>query len=130
MKPIDRDLPRSLTLMRATLLASALATISTSPSGVRHRLEGVLPAGDDGYSAQWIVSTGLPSAASSTSTRVELAQATYSVLPSGDSAISVGWLSVFHVASRRSLVRSMTATAAVPHRLTNRRLPSLSGRQS
>src|SRR4051794_23818665 len=106
MKPIDLDSPRSLTLIRATLLASLLATMRISPSGVRHRLLGVLPEGELGCRAQWIVSTGLPSPASRTFTFVELEQATYSVLPSGDRAISVGWLSVFHVAATRSRPRS------------------------
>src|SRR4051794_8064415 len=106
MKPIDFDLPRVATLKTARLLASALATKRISPSGVRHRLDGVLPDGAAGYRAQLIVSTGLPSAASRTLTRVELAQATYSVLPSGDRAISVGWLSVFQVETTSPLVRS------------------------
>src|SRR5262245_27636149 len=129
MKPIDFDLPRWLTLTRATLLASELATRRISPSGVRHRLDGVLPDGPLPYRGQLSVSRALPLSASSTLTRVELAQATYSVLPSGDRAISVGWLSVFHVAATRSLVRSTTATPDAPHRLTKSRLPSLSGRQ-
>src|SRR5215211_1170179 len=127
MKPIDFDLLRALTLNTARLLASALATNSTSPSGVRHRLLGVLPDGALGYSAQWIVSADCPVAVSSTLTRVELAQLTYSSLPSGDRAISVGWLSVFHVAVTFAPARSTTATPEPPHSDTNSRLPSAAG---
>src|SRR5262249_42546005 len=119
MKPRGLAWPRSATLKTARLLASALATNSTCPSGVRHRLLGVLPTGADGYSEQRIVSRPLPLFASRTLTRVELAQATYSVRPSGDSTISVGCCSVGHAAAVFPLSRSMTATSALFHRLTN-----------
>src|SRR3954464_5654093 len=99
MKPRALALPGWATLNRARLLASALATRSTWPSGVRLRLPGVFPLGASGYRAQLMVSSGLPSReTSSTLTRVELAQATKRVLPSGDRAISVGWLPVGQVA--------------------------------
>src|SRR5262249_23796989 len=130
MKPIGWTLAGSLTLNTARLLASALATNRILPSPERHRLLGVLPDGAWGERAQWSVGSAWPSAASRMLTRVELAQATNSVLPSGLRAISVGWLSVFHVAAIRSPVRSMTATPARFHRLTNRRLPSGCGRQA
>src|SRR5262249_55549344 len=110
MKPRDFALPRSATLNTARLLASALATNSICPSGVKHKLLGVLPAGADGYRAQLIVSSALPSLLSRTLTLVELAQATYRVLPSGDRTISVGWLSVFQVPVTLFVVRSMTLT--------------------
>src|ERR1700733_10603284 len=129
MKPSALDLPRSATLSTARLLASALATNNIWPSGVRARLFGVLPDGADGYRAQLIVSSALPFSASRTLTRVELAQATYRVLPSGDSTISVGWLSVFQVAVTLPASRSTTATAEPAHRLTSSRLPSGIGRQ-
>ena len=130
MKPSGCAWPRLATLKTATLLASALATNSSWPSGDRHKLLGVLPDGALGCRAQSIVCSGLPSFVTSrTLTRVELAQDTYSVLPSGDRAISVGWLSVGQTAATRSLSRSSTATPDLPHRLTNRRLPPGSGRQ-
>src|SRR4051812_6041323 len=94
MKPSGWALPGRLTLKTATLLASALVTNSSCPSGVSARLLGVLPAGALGYSAQLMVWSPLPLSASSTLTRVELAQATYRALPSADRAISVGCLSV------------------------------------
>src|SRR6266542_1826584 len=98
MKPIGLPLPRSSTLNTARLLASALATKSSEPSGVRQRLLGVLPAGAAGYRAQAMVCRSLPVAVSSTLTLVELAQATKRVLPSGARTISVGWDSVGQVA--------------------------------
>src|SRR5262245_31848316 len=95
MKPIGLASPGFSTLKRARLLLSALATNSTLPSGVRLRLLGVLPEGAVGNRAQLIVSSALPSRETSRMlTAVELAQETNSVLPSGDRAISVGWLSV------------------------------------
>ncbi len=130
MKPNGCALPGSETLKTARLLASALATNSRSPPGVRHRLLGVLPDGAPGYRAQLIVSSASPLwAASRTLTCVELEQATKSVLPSGARAISVGWLWVFQVATTLPSSRSMTATAAWPHRLTKTRLPLGSARQ-
>src|SRR2546425_3886978 len=94
IKPRGFALPGSLTLKSATLLASALATNRSWPSGVRLKLLGVLPAGALGNNEQEIVSRFLPSATLITLTLVELAQATNSVLPSGDNAISVGCFSV------------------------------------
>src|SRR3954451_20500158 len=94
MNPSGRASPGLVTLNTATLLASALATNSSAPSGVRHRLLGVLPGVGVAYSAQLIVSKPLPSSRRTTLTLVELAQATYSNLPSGDSAISIGCFSV------------------------------------
>ena len=55
---------------------------------------------------------------------MELAHATYSALPSGESTISVGCSAVGHVATTAFFSRSMTPTAARFHRLTNARLPS------
>src|SRR5262249_48284779 len=105
-------------------------TNSSWPSGVRLRLLGVLPDGAAGYRAQWIVSSALPSlATSSTLTFVELAHATKSRLPSGDKAISVGWPSGGQVPLTLPPSRSMTATADLPHRLTKSRLLSVEGRQ-
>src|SRR5579859_346462 len=130
MKPIGWASPGFLTLKTARLLASALATNRILPSPLRHRLLGVLPDGDCGCRAQCRVCSAWPSLASKTLTFVELAQATNSVLPSGVTAISVGWLAVDHVAVTFALGRSITATPAVPHRLTNRRLPSGCGRQA
>src|SRR5437879_6927970 len=95
MKPSGRPLPRSSTLKTARLLASALATNSSLPSGVRLKLLGVLPAGASGYREADRVCKDFPLLASSTLTFVELAQAMNRVLPSGDRTISVGWLSVF-----------------------------------
>src|SRR5579884_4368724 len=89
MKPSGWALPGSATLNTARLLASALATNRSWPSGDRLRLVGVLPDGALGCRAQAIVCSALPPrAVSRTQTRVELAQATYSVLPSGARAIS------------------------------------------
>src|SRR5262249_49699488 len=130
MKPSGWALPRSATLKTATLLLSALATNSIWPAGVRHRLLGGLPTAAAGYSAQAIVSRPLPVSASRTLTRVELAQATNSVLPSGARVISVGCFSVGQAATGFFWSRSMTATAAWFHRLTNSRLPSAAGRQA
>src|SRR5262249_40247956 len=45
MKPSGWALPGSPTLKTATLFALALATNRSWPSGVRHRLLGVLPVG-------------------------------------------------------------------------------------
>src|SRR5579875_537348 len=130
MMPSGFAWPRLATPKTATLLASALATNSSWPSGDKHRLLGVLPDGAWGYRAQSIVCSGLPSRSTSrTQTRVELAQETYSVLPSGVRAISVGWLSVGQTAAMRSLSRSITATLDLPHKLTNSRLLPGSGKQ-
>src|SRR5260370_16304277 len=56
MKPSGLALPGTLTFKTATLLAPALATKRTSPSGVRARLLGGLPEGAGGERAQLIVS--------------------------------------------------------------------------
>src|SRR5262245_56912298 len=96
MNPSGLALPGAPTWKTATLLASALARNSTCPSGVRLTLLGVLPGGTLGCRAQLIVSIHWPLSASSTLTRVELAQATNRCLPSGDRSISVGCFSVFH----------------------------------
>src|SRR5438874_4370833 len=110
MKPSGFALPGWATLKTARLLASALATNRT-PSGVRLRLLGVLPAGALGYREQEMVSNALPFATSSTQTFVELAQATKRVLPSVDKVISVGCFSVGQVARSRFSARSITPTA-------------------
>src|SRR4051812_41431725 len=102
----------SATLKTARLLASALATNSNSPSGVRARLFGVFPFGACGYSEQAIVWCPFPVAGSRTLTFVELAHATYRASPFGDSTISVGCSAVGHVAVTAFLSRSITATAA------------------
>src|SRR5438034_7318488 len=47
MKPSGLAWPGAATLKTATLLASALATKSSEPSGVKHRLFGVLPTSFD-----------------------------------------------------------------------------------
>src|SRR5437764_12655982 len=98
MKPSGLAASRSATLKTAMLFASALATKSISPSGVRQRLFGVLPLGAFGYKEHEIVCNPRPSAGSRTLTFVELAQATYSALPSARIAISVGCFSVAQVA--------------------------------
>src|SRR5262249_62142457 len=118
------------TLNAATLLASALATNSICPSGVRLRLLGVFPTGAAGYSEQAIVSSPLPFATSSTLTFVELAQATNSVLPSAERTISVGCFSVGQVSMTLRSSRLTTATAALFHRLTKRSLPPGSATQA
>src|SRR6478672_7041219 len=128
MKPIGRAFLGSATLSTAMLLASALATKSTSPSGVRARLLGVLPLGAPGYRAQWMVCNPLPVAVSSTLTFVELAQATKSASPLGESTISVGCSAVGHVCTTAFFSRSMTATAARAHSETKARLPPGSAR--
>src|SRR5262249_38755760 len=76
MKPSGLALPGALTLKTATLFASALATNSIWPFGVRARLFGVLPLGALGYRAHAMVSRFLPSARRMTLTLVELAHAT------------------------------------------------------
>src|SRR2546421_578969 len=68
-------------------------------------------------------------AVSRTLTCVEFEQATYRVFPSGLRTISVGWRSVAQVPAIVFAARSMTATAALFHRLTNRRFPPGSARQ-
>src|ERR1700694_5275995 len=114
MKPSDSDWPGVVTLNTARLLASALATKSIRPSGVRARLLGVLPDGASGCRAQRSVSSGLPSCpASRTLTFDELEQAMNSVLPSGANVISVGCDSVGHVPTTFACTGSMTATAAL-----------------
>src|SRR3954451_3591409 len=91
MKPSGRARPRPPTPKTARLLASALATNSSSPSGDRLRLLGVFPEGAPGWRAQAMVSRVLPSReTSSTLPRVEFAQDTNRVLPSGARAISAG----------------------------------------
>ena len=60
-------------------------------------------------------------AGSSTLTFVELAHETYSALPSGARAISVGCSAVGQTAATVFASRSRTATAAFAHRLTNAR---------
>ena len=65
-----------------------------------------------------------------TLTLVEFAHATYSASPFGLSTISVGCSALGHVAAIVFVPRSMTATAARFHRLTNARFPPGSTRQT
>src|ERR1019366_9939422 len=97
INPRGFDAPGFSTLKTARLLLSALATKRILPSGVKHRLFGVLPLGALAYRAQLIVSSPLPSLRSMTLTRVELEQATKSVFSPGPNAISVGCFSVASV---------------------------------
>src|SRR5262249_6347992 len=111
------------------LLLFAFPTKSSEPSGVRQRLLGVFPAGAPGKRAHEIVCSVLPLAVSSTLTLVELAQATKSILPSGERTISVGWRSVSQVATTAFFSRSMTATADFNQSVVHTRFPRGSARQ-
>src|SRR6185369_7233423 len=48
---------------------------------------------------------------------------TYSTFAFASMAISVGWLAVFHTLASLFVSRSITATPAFAHKLTNSRLP-------
>src|SRR5262249_41653738 len=114
----------------ATLFTLALATKSILPSGVNDILFGVLPGGAFGWSAQETVSSPSPVAASSMLTLVEFAQATSRRFPSGVRIISVGWRSVGQVPITLFVSSSITATAALFHKLTYKRRPFRSTRQA
>src|SRR5215469_15706751 len=118
MNPNDFACPGSLTLKTATLLLFALATMSN------------LPAGADGNRAHEIVCSRLPLAVSRTLTLVELAQATYSSLPSGERAISVGCCSVGQVSTTVFFAGSTTATQDFNHSVVQIRFREGSARQA
>ena len=103
------------------MLVSALATSSVEPSRLMARPLGVEPGGMAGKSAVFNRSSTACFAVSITSTMFVFAHATNRRLPSGDSTMSFGWLSVATSRTTPDDARSTSATADAPHSDTHAR---------